>query len=119
MRLSGRHYLIGILASTFAISLYGVVKASSRTATVKYDANVQTGSTTQRPEGQRQPLRLSQSQEEVDAKSAGCQSCHTATDSVTMHVSQSLHIGCTHCHPAAPNPAAPHHLSPTSAAYHI
>ncbi len=117
MRLSGRHYLIGILASTFAISLYGVVKASSRTATVKYDANVQTGSTTQRPEGQRQPLRLSQSQEEVDAKSAGCQCCHTATDSVTMHVSQSVHIGCTDCHGGDPNVRVPHDLDGKSAEY--
>ena len=34
-----------------------------------------------------------QSQEEADRKSAGCMSCHTATDEPTMHPSKGVHIG--------------------------
>ena len=40
----------------------------------------------------------SQSQEQADAKGAGCVSCHTATDQKTMHASTSVRLGCTDCH---------------------
>jgi hypothetical protein len=39
-----------------------------------------------------------QSQEEADRKSAGCISCHTATDEPTMHTTKTVHIGCADCH---------------------
>ena len=39
-----------------------------------------------------------QSQEEAERKSAGCVSCHTATDEPTMHPSRGVHVGCTDCH---------------------
>ena len=112
MRLTGKGYLMGVLASSLVISLYGVVKASPGAATVK-----QTPSTTQEQDGQRKPLRLSQSQAEVDAKSAGCQSCHTATDNVTMHVSQSVHIGCADCHGGDPTVRVADNLATKSAEY--
>lgn len=41
---------------------------------------------------------LIQSQQEMDRKSAGCISCHTATDQPTMHVSKTVKLGCTDCH---------------------
>ncbi len=40
----------------------------------------------------------SQTQAEADAKSAGCMSCHTETDSRSMHVSTAISLGCTDCH---------------------
>lgn len=40
----------------------------------------------------------SQSLEEADAKSAGCMSCHTETDSKSMHASPGVVLGCTDCH---------------------
>lgn len=40
----------------------------------------------------------SQTQAEADAKSAGCLSCHTATDASSMHVSTAISLGCTDCH---------------------
>ncbi len=40
----------------------------------------------------------SQSQEEVDAKSDGCVSCHTSSDRKTMHRSGSVDLGCVDCH---------------------
>ncbi len=37
-------------------------------------------------------------QEDADRKSAGCVSCHTATDEPTMHPTQTVRLGCTDCH---------------------
>ena len=39
-----------------------------------------------------------QSKEEADRKSAGCVSCHTTTDSATMHATNTVFLGCTDCH---------------------
>jgi hypothetical protein len=39
-----------------------------------------------------------QSQEQADAKSVGCVSCHTQTDSKSMHKSSSVRLGCIDCH---------------------
>ena len=44
------------------------------------------------------PSLSSQSQEQADAKSAGCMSCHTKTDQKSMHASTSVRLGCTDCH---------------------
>jgi hypothetical protein len=40
----------------------------------------------------------SQTEEQVVAKSAGCESCHTDTDSRTMHANPAVKLGCTDCH---------------------
>ncbi len=34
----------------------------------------------------------------AELKSAGCMSCHTATDSKTMHTNPAVQLGCTDCH---------------------
>jgi hypothetical protein len=39
-----------------------------------------------------------QSQEEAQCKSAGCVSCHTATDEPTMHPTKTVQLACTDCH---------------------
>jgi len=44
-----------------------------------------------------------QSQSDADRKSAGCNSCHTATDSATMHTTQTVRLGCTDCHGGDPS----------------
>ena len=41
---------------------------------------------------------LLQSQAEADRKSAGCITCHTATDAPTMHSTGTVRLGCTDCH---------------------
>src|SRR5580765_7274096 len=41
---------------------------------------------------------LLQSQTDADRKSAGCLTCHTATDSPTMHNTGTVRLGCTDCH---------------------
>jgi hypothetical protein len=44
------------------------------------------------------PAPKSQSDDDVRAKSDGCQSCHTQTDSKSMHMAPSVKLGCTDCH---------------------
>ncbi|HWW20165.1 MAG TPA: multiheme c-type cytochrome [Steroidobacteraceae bacterium] len=39
-----------------------------------------------------------QSPEAAAAKSSGCLSCHTQTDSPSMHVSSAVNLGCVDCH---------------------
>ncbi|MBZ5646956.1 MAG: hypothetical protein LAN37_07000 [Acidobacteriia bacterium] len=41
---------------------------------------------------------LTQPQEEADRKSAGCVTCHTATDEPTMHATRTVRLGCVDCH---------------------
>src|ERR1700733_10478355 len=44
------------------------------------------------------PAPAMQTPEAAQAKSAGCMSCHTETDSVTMHTSPGVNLGCADCH---------------------
>lgn len=44
----------------------------------------------------------SQSQEDVERKSAGCMSCHSGTDNKNMHQSPAVKLGCTDCHGGNP-----------------
>ncbi len=44
------------------------------------------------------PAPRDQTQAQADAKSAGCRSCHAATDEWTMHAPKSVVLGCTDCH---------------------
>src|SRR5262245_49506352 len=49
--------------------------------------------------------------------SAGCMSCHTATDSPTMHTSPGVILGCTDCHGGNATALAPPGAVPGSAEY--
>jgi len=64
-----------------------------------------------------QGLVRGQSQEDADRKSAGCITCHTATDEPTMHPSKAVHLGCTDCHGGNSIAAIASGLSPTSPEY--
>jgi hypothetical protein len=44
------------------------------------------------------PAPMKQTEAEAATKSAGCMSCHTTTDSLTMHTSPGVTLGCTDCH---------------------
>ena len=44
------------------------------------------------------PAPAMQTPEAARAKSTGCMSCHTTTDSLTMHSSAGVNLGCTDCH---------------------
>jgi hypothetical protein len=48
-----------------------------------------------------------QTTQEADAKSAGCVSCHTASDQKTMHRTPAVILGCTDCHGGDPRVMAP------------
>jgi hypothetical protein len=62
------------------------------------------------------PLRR-QSQAEADTKSAGCMTCHTKTDSQSMHTSTSVKLGCLDCHGGDNGVRAPEGASQGSPAY--
>ncbi len=49
------------------------------------------------------PAPSNQTWEDVDAKSAGCVSCHTESDRKTMHASTAVRLACTDCHGGDPN----------------
>ncbi|HXZ47999.1 MAG TPA: hypothetical protein VEG27_03210 [Usitatibacter sp.] len=44
------------------------------------------------------PAPASQTLAQAEAKSAGCKSCHTASDLPTMHQNPAVVLGCTDCH---------------------
>ncbi|HVK99945.1 MAG TPA: hypothetical protein VM553_09040 [Dongiaceae bacterium] len=44
------------------------------------------------------PSPAKQTSAEMDAKSAGCLSCHTSTDQPSMHASEGVKLGCVDCH---------------------
>lgn len=44
------------------------------------------------------PAPKQQTQAEVEQKSSGCMSCHTATDQTSMHQSPGVKLGCADCH---------------------
>jgi hypothetical protein len=44
------------------------------------------------------PAPETQTREEAAAKSAGCITCHTASDAWTMHRTEAVVLGCTDCH---------------------
>jgi hypothetical protein len=55
--------------------------------------------------------KVGESQQEADAKSAGCQSCHSKSDAVTMHKSDAVVLGCADCHSGDATVKAPLGLS--------
>ena len=48
------------------------------------------------------PAPKDQSREQAAVKSAGCLSCHSATDAPSMHTTQAVVLGCTDCHGGNP-----------------
>ncbi len=44
------------------------------------------------------PAPAQETAAEMQAKSAGCISCHTASDAATMHTTPAVRLGCTDCH---------------------
>jgi hypothetical protein len=94
-----------------------LIAANAPALAGKHSDTVQTGSSPGSQDAQRQPLRLSQTPEDVEANSAGCMTCHTTTDSMTMHTSPSVRLGCTDCHGGDATIRAAANLSPTSAEY--
>jgi hypothetical protein len=44
------------------------------------------------------PAAKGETPEQAEARSVGCKSCHTASDTVTMHKSKAVVLGCVDCH---------------------
>ena len=64
-----------------------------------HGGNAATNASAQAPQAEtRETVLLQQSEVEVELKSRGCRSCHTATDSASMHSTDTVRLGCTDCH---------------------
>ena len=63
------------------------------------------------------PAPAKETAAEAQAKSAGCMSCHTTTDSLTMHTSPGVTLGCADCHGGNPNVFVAAGAPPGSDAY--
>ncbi len=63
------------------------------------------------------PAPRSQTWAEAEAKSAGCETCHTATDHRTMHASPAVVLGCTDCHGGDAGVRVPPGTAPDAPAY--
>ena len=58
-----------------------------------------------------------QSEEQAEAKSGGCMSCHTQTDRKTMHANPCVVLGCTDCHGGDAGIENPDGVGPQAPAY--
>src|SRR4051812_19059342 len=58
-----------------------------------------------------------QSQADVDAKSAGCITCHVNTDAASMHPTETVQLGCIDCHGGDAKVALPNGIEPADARY--
>src|SRR5260370_33317120 len=63
------------------------------------------------------PARRKESAAEAERNSAGCMSCHTQTDSQSMHSSPGVILGCADCHGGNAAQFVPPGAQPGSAAY--
>jgi hypothetical protein len=61
--------------------------------------------------------RQGETAEAAHAQSAGCESCHTASDAPTMHQTAAVVLGCADCHGGDAKVAAPAGLAKGSAEY--
>src|SRR3984957_12217672 len=113
-----KRWALAVLASLCVASLYVGVNLPSVSA--KQDqgstASAPVVAQSQSPDSNAS-LRLKQTQDDVDAKSLGCRSCHTSTDSNTMHASPSVRIGCTDCHGGNATEQVSADLAPNSVEY--
>lgn len=113
MRFGGKRNLAELFGLSMFFLFYAVIKTESRSIAPQ-DPATQAADATQAPD---ENLRLRQTPIEVDAKSAGCRSCHKATDTLTMHASPSVRLGCTDCHGGDAGARVAADIAVTSRAY--
>ena len=98
MRLSSTTRWVRIAATTaFVCVTMAVFSPRARTATPTSTGTCQSQLQAP-PQEMGSGLMLEQTPQDVDAKSHGCLSCHSPTDSPTMHTTNTVRLGCTDCH---------------------
>jgi hypothetical protein len=65
------------------------------------------------------PAPQKETEAEAKLKSAGCMSCHTTTDSLTMHTSPGVILGCADCHGGNSTVFLPAGVAPGNPAYRL
>jgi len=81
-----RRWIVPSAVATLLAALAGLVLAASGEKPVQRDYSFQP------------PAPESQTTASMQAKSAGCLTCHEGTDSKTMHSNPAVKLGCTDCH---------------------
>jgi len=99
--------LLPILAVLTALALPGLASEGEKPIVYDYAALKVTAP----------PAPKSQTEAEAAAKSAGCLTCHTASDEPTMHATKAVVLGCTDCHGGNPTVTAPATLARSDTAY--
>jgi len=92
--------LIGasLLASLFAVTAIGAARAEEHPAPAAAAGHAAAPHGAGHAESGAPPAPQRQTEAEAQAKSAGCRSCHTTTDSLTMHTAPGVILGCADCH---------------------
>ena len=80
-----KYSLVAVLSVALLLCIFSVVASESSTYIARHYAEIP-------------PAPRAQSMAAAMEKSVGCQSCHTTTDSMTMHESPGVILGCTDCH---------------------
>ena len=87
---------LAIFAAACVFTVFaGRAQAPEQSAQTQDQSSMQTAEQTPATEP---TTLLQQSQEQADAKSTGCRSCHTEIDSASMHPGDTVRLGCTDCH---------------------
>ena len=115
--MSVRLSVIKLMAIVAAVTILATASGRLVRTAIAQQAQPAESARSQGMAEQRSELLLMQTPEEANRKSAGCRSCHTKTDSETMHNSPSLRLGCADCHGGNSEIRVPEGLSPQSAEY--
>src|SRR5271157_3089570 len=115
--MSVRLSVIKLMATVAAVTILATASGRLVRTAIAQQAQPAESARSQGMAEQRSELLLMQTPEEANRKSAGCRSCHTKTDSETMHNSPSLRLGCADCHGGNVEVRVPEGLSPQSAEY--
>lgn len=84
-----RHLALLLAALFFAVAMFaGDTQAAEKEKPIKRDYSAVFAP----------PAPARQSVAEMEAKSAGCNTCHVKTDAPTMHLTPAVRLGCTDCH---------------------
>ncbi|HEY2351520.1 MAG TPA: hypothetical protein VGH83_03340 [Candidatus Acidoferrum sp.] len=103
-RRHGRATLLSLAAIFIAVLLWFPIHAATASAPQQSSSSPGTS-------------LAGQSREEAERKSAGCVSCHTATDEPTMHPTKTVQLACSDCHGGDSSIIVPDGTAPNSAAY--
>jgi len=104
LKFGGKRLWLGALAALFAIAPLSLQASEAEKPVARHYVEAP-------------PAKLGLTDADVERTSAGCVSCHTASDAKTMHMTAAVKLGCADCHGGDATATAPAGLDPKSAQY--